>query len=240
MPRARSRSSRSGSAPRRRGGCLFSTFMGLLLVGAMGVLGLLTGIGVMLSQIPSIDELLAARPLGATQVFDRDGKVIASIQNGENRDLVPLDKISEHLQHAIVASEEGLALRQKLMGNITLLRELLNNSGLEVYGAPSPIVCVRMGQESLARLSSRHMPANGLLANLVEFPAVPKGRARFRLQVMASHTHRDGVVQRNRRGPRELHILKVVSQQRKIHEAACQQPRRRNVDPEETRQPLLS
>ncbi|MGZ8408500.1 MAG: aminotransferase class I/II-fold pyridoxal phosphate-dependent enzyme [Hyphomicrobium sp.] len=91
----------------------------------------------------------------------------------------------------IVASEEGKQRRQKLMGNIKLLRELLSNSGLEVYGDPSPIVCVKMGHESLARLSSRHLPANGLLANLVEFPAVPKGRARFRLQVMASHSHRD-------------------------------------------------
>jgi 7-keto-8-aminopelargonate synthetase-like enzyme len=91
----------------------------------------------------------------------------------------------------IVASEEGRQLRQKLMGNITLLRELLANSGLEVYGDPSPIVCVKMGRESLARLSSRHLPPNGLLANLVEFPAVPKGRARFRLQVMANHSHRD-------------------------------------------------
>ncbi|RZJ00106.1 MAG: pyridoxal phosphate-dependent aminotransferase family protein [Brevundimonas sp.] len=91
----------------------------------------------------------------------------------------------------IVASDEGAKLRTKLMGNITMLRELLNNCGLETYGDPSPIVCVKMGQESLARLSSRHLPSNGLLANLVEFPAVPKGRARFRLQVMANHSHRD-------------------------------------------------
>ena len=29
---------------------------------------------------------------------------------------------------------------------------------------------------------------NRLLANLVEFPGVPKGRARFRFQMMSSHT----------------------------------------------------
>ncbi len=91
----------------------------------------------------------------------------------------------------IVASEEGAARRKTLMGNIMLLRELLQGCGLETYGDPSPIVCVKMGHESLARLTSRHLPAKGLLANLVEFPAVPKGRARFRLQVMTSHTSRD-------------------------------------------------
>jgi 7-keto-8-aminopelargonate synthetase-like enzyme len=91
----------------------------------------------------------------------------------------------------IVASDEGKQLRKKLMSNVNLLRELLTSSGLEVYGDPSAIVCVKMGQESLARLTSRHLPSNGMLANLVEFPAVPKGRARFRLQVMAGHSHRD-------------------------------------------------
>lgn len=91
----------------------------------------------------------------------------------------------------IVDSDEGKQLRKKLMSNVNLLRELLTSSGLEVYGDPSAIVCVKMGQESLARLTSRHLPSNGLLANLVEFPAVPKGRARFRLQVMAGHSHRD-------------------------------------------------
>jgi 7-keto-8-aminopelargonate synthetase-like enzyme len=91
----------------------------------------------------------------------------------------------------IVQSDEGAALRRKLMNNIIMLRSFLERWGLETYGAPSPIVCVKMGHESLARLVSRRLPDAGLLANLVEFPAVPKGRARFRLQVMANHTSQD-------------------------------------------------
>jgi 7-keto-8-aminopelargonate synthetase-like enzyme len=91
----------------------------------------------------------------------------------------------------IVQSEEGAALRTKLMTNIKALRELLRFCDLEVYGDPSAIVCVKMGAESVARLVSRRLPAAGLLANLVEFPAVPKGRARFRLQVMANHQMSD-------------------------------------------------
>jgi glycine C-acetyltransferase len=45
-----------------------------------------------------------------------------------------------------------------------------------------------MGSEGLARLVSRRLPDLGLVANLVEFPAVPKGAARIRMQVMANHT----------------------------------------------------
>jgi 7-keto-8-aminopelargonate synthetase-like enzyme len=91
----------------------------------------------------------------------------------------------------IVASEEGARLRSMLMTNIRLLRELLHGSDFETYGDPSPIVCVKMGTEGLARLVSRKLPDIGLLANLVEFPAVPKGQARFRMQVMARHSNRE-------------------------------------------------
>jgi glycine C-acetyltransferase len=91
----------------------------------------------------------------------------------------------------IVDSDEGDQLRHSLMNNIRLLRELLHGTSFETYGDPSPIVCVKMGLEGLARLVSRRLPDLGLLANLVEFPAVPKGQARFRMQVMANHTSRD-------------------------------------------------
>jgi len=91
----------------------------------------------------------------------------------------------------IICSDEGAALRDELMGNIKLLRGLLQGCGLEVYGEPSAIVCVKMGTEALARLVSRRLPSQGMLANLVEFPAVPKGQARFRLQVMAKHSRHD-------------------------------------------------
>lgn len=91
----------------------------------------------------------------------------------------------------IIRSDEGAKLRGELMSNIKLLRSLLGECGLETYGDPSAIVCVKMGTEALARLASRRLPSMGMLANLVEFPAVPKGQARFRLQVMAKHSERD-------------------------------------------------
>lgn len=93
----------------------------------------------------------------------------------------------------IIDSPEGAGLRDELMGNITALRGLLTGCGMEVYGDPSAIVCVKMGSEALARLASRRLPSLGMLANLVEFPAVPKGQARFRLQVMAKHSRHDVV-----------------------------------------------
>ena len=88
----------------------------------------------------------------------------------------------------IVDSPEGRQLRRDLMRNVTSLRDHLTGNGMEVYGNASAIVCVRMGAESLARLVSRRLPELGLIANLVEFSAVAKGAAWFRMQVMAGRT----------------------------------------------------
>jgi glycine C-acetyltransferase len=109
----------------------------------------------------------------------------------------------------IVASAEGAALRAKLMNNILSLRHHLRQAGLDVYGDPSPIVCVKVGNEGLARLAAQRLPTYGLIANLVEFPAVPKGQARFRLQVMAEHL--------------EPNIVNAVRYLKTAHEEAMEQ-----------------
>jgi glycine C-acetyltransferase len=88
----------------------------------------------------------------------------------------------------IVESAEGLALRRELMTNVLNLRATLLENGMAFYGDPSAIVCVKVGTERVARLVSRQLPDLGLLANLVEYPAVGKGAARFRMQVMAKHS----------------------------------------------------
>ena len=91
----------------------------------------------------------------------------------------------------IVDSLEGRVLRLELLANVISLRRELKEAGLDYYGDPSAIVCVKLGSEGLARLVSRRLPELGLVANLVEFPAVPKGQARIRMQVMASHTEQN-------------------------------------------------
>jgi len=91
----------------------------------------------------------------------------------------------------IIETDEGRVLRDELMSNVLELRRQLTEAGLEYYGEPSAIVAVKMGTEGLARLVSRRLPELGLLCNLVEYPAVGKGSARFRMQVMAKHTRQN-------------------------------------------------
>lgn len=91
----------------------------------------------------------------------------------------------------IVFSSDGDSLRRRLMNNVLALRQAMTAQGIRVGGNPSPIVPAFVGEESVAQQASAHLAQNGLLANLVEFPAVPRGAARFRFQVMPTHTPDD-------------------------------------------------
>jgi glycine C-acetyltransferase len=91
----------------------------------------------------------------------------------------------------IVRSSEGRERRQRLMSNILYLRDEVRRVGLEALGDPSAIVPVRVGAEGLARIASRNLVDLGAIANLVEYPAVPQGGARFRVQVMADHRYEE-------------------------------------------------
>ncbi|HYM02784.1 MAG TPA: aminotransferase class I/II-fold pyridoxal phosphate-dependent enzyme [Stellaceae bacterium] len=91
----------------------------------------------------------------------------------------------------IIDSEEGRGLRTSMMENIRGLRGALQSAGFEVMGAPSAIVPVLVHEEGLARLIASQLPGLGVVANLVEYPAVAKGSARFRFQVMARHSKED-------------------------------------------------
>jgi 7-keto-8-aminopelargonate synthetase-like enzyme len=88
----------------------------------------------------------------------------------------------------IVRSSEGAERRERLMRAILGLRGALTEQGVTVLGHPSPIVPVMLGHDATARVASREMAEAGLLANLVEYPAVSLNSARLRMQVMADHT----------------------------------------------------
>lgn len=91
----------------------------------------------------------------------------------------------------IAFSAEGDALRRALMERVLRLRGAMEARNLYVHGDPSPICPVFVGGEPLARLTSKHVFHLGMAANLVEFPAVARGKARFRFQVMANHKLED-------------------------------------------------
>ena len=96
----------------------------------------------------------------------------------------------------IVGSEEGQRRRVQMLDNAIRLRHELGTSGFEVMGEASPIIPVVIGDSGRSRVITTFCLERGALVNLVEYPAVSKNAARFRLQAMSDHT--------------EKHILRFV------------------------------
>lgn len=109
----------------------------------------------------------------------------------------------------IIFSEEGDRLRKKLKANIDFARSEFNKKGFTTIGTPSPIVPVFIGEEMLARLMTKELIKDGLLANLAEYPAVPKKKAIFRFQIMATHNS-DQI-------PKAVEIMKTAHHEAKLN-----------------------
>ena len=87
----------------------------------------------------------------------------------------------------LIFSEEGAGMRRRLKELVSFTVEKFRENGFTLNGIPSQIVPVLIGHERIARMIFRKIFEQGLLVNLIEFPAVPKGKAIFRFQLMAIH-----------------------------------------------------
>ena len=83
-------------------------------------------------------------------------------------------------------SEEGKQRRRDLMSLIQYTIDELNKRGFITNGYPSPIIPVLIGDSRLARLLCREVLTMGLIANLIEFPAVPRNKSIIRIQMMGN------------------------------------------------------
>jgi 7-keto-8-aminopelargonate synthetase-like enzyme len=86
----------------------------------------------------------------------------------------------------IIMSEEGKQRRRDLMSLIQYTIDELNKRGFITNGYPSPIIPVLIGDSRLARLLCREVLTMGLIANLIEFPAVPRNKSIIRIQMMGN------------------------------------------------------
>lgn len=87
----------------------------------------------------------------------------------------------------VVKSAEGERRRGELATAVQRLRAGFAARNIEVMGSPSPIVPVFIGRDDVGRIAARLLSSAGVLTNLVEYPAVSRATARFRLQVMSTH-----------------------------------------------------
>ena len=87
--------------------------------------------------------------------------------------------------------EESTALRDHLEEITAYYRNELEKNGFDVIPGTHPCVPVMLYDEKTAAEFARRMMEKGVYVVAFSYPVVPKGKARIRTQVCASHTKED-------------------------------------------------
>lgn len=87
--------------------------------------------------------------------------------------------------------DESTKLRDHLEETTAYYRKQLTDNGFDIIPGTHPCVPVMLYDEKLAGEFAKRMMEKGVYVVAFSFPVVPKGKARIRTQVCASHTKED-------------------------------------------------
>lgn len=86
---------------------------------------------------------------------------------------------------------ESSGFAEKVQANTDRFRSQMTDAGFTIAGENHPICPVMLGDARLASTFADHMLERGIFVIGFSFPVVPKGKARIRVQISASHTFED-------------------------------------------------
>jgi glycine C-acetyltransferase len=92
---------------------------------------------------------------------------------------------------AVDILEESTELVDKLWENAQFFKHEMKRLGFDTGVSTTPITPIMLGEAPLAQQFSRELFENGVFAMSLGFPTVPKGKARIRVMISASHSHAD-------------------------------------------------
>lgn len=93
---------------------------------------------------------------------------------------------------AVDVLESSTELVDRLWANGARFKEAMVTAGFDVGRSETPITPVMLGEAATAQqLSARLFEEEGVFAQAIGFPTVPRGAARIRVMVSAAHTHHD-------------------------------------------------
>ena len=89
---------------------------------------------------------------------------------------------------AVELAAEGEDLRTRLRENMTFFRQGLEDAGFELLPGEHPIIPVMLHDARRAAALAEALLRKGIYVIAFSYPVVPKGRARIRTQISASHS----------------------------------------------------
>ncbi|MFN3928954.1 MAG: glycine C-acetyltransferase [Thermoflexus sp.] len=92
---------------------------------------------------------------------------------------------------AVEILEESTELVDKLWENTRYFKEEMRRLGFDLGQSVTPITPVMLGEAPLAQAFSRRLFEEGVFAQAIGYPTVPRGKARIRVMISAAHSRED-------------------------------------------------
>lgn len=86
---------------------------------------------------------------------------------------------------------ESTELVDRLWENTRYFKENMQKLGFDLGKSVTPITPVMLGEAKLAQAFSRRLFEEGIFAQAIGYPTVPRGKARIRVMLSATHTRED-------------------------------------------------
>ncbi|WP_017660458.1 transglycosylase domain-containing protein [Baaleninema simplex] len=114
-----------------------STLLGTTLLGSSVVAGGLVGLAISFRNLPDVRVLRSYMPTETSHVYDVNGELLYSIHDEANREVIPLNQISDNLKLAVLGIEDSHFYIHQGINPGAVLRAFLANleSGETVEGA---------------------------------------------------------------------------------------------------------
>lgn len=114
-----------------------STILITTMLASAAAAGSLMGVAISFRNLPDVRSLKGYIPNETTHIYDINGKILASLHDEENREVVPLDNISPHLKLAVLAIEDSNFYKHDGINPYGILRATVTNiqAGETVQGA---------------------------------------------------------------------------------------------------------
>lgn len=104
-----------------------STVIAVGMVSTAAIAGGFIGLDITLRRLPDVRLLAHYTPVETTYVYDINGKLLSSLHDEANREVVTLDEISPHLKRAVLAMEDDRFYQHEGVSPNGIVRALLRN-----------------------------------------------------------------------------------------------------------------
>ena len=92
---------------------------------------------------------------------------------------------------AVDILQESGELVEKLWDNANYFKKIMKEQGFDLGFSQTPITPVMIGDAKVASKFSQRLFEEGIFAQSIGYPTVPKGKARIRVMISATHTKED-------------------------------------------------